>query len=69
MTCKGDLLDILEAREQANLALKRQDVVIARLRGDLDAAEVDHTQLFGTWRIINNELAQAAAEVFAWEEE
>lgn len=64
MTCRGDLLAILEARERVNRDLKRQDEVIAGIREVLADQEIVHNELFATWRLVNNELAQAAAEVF-----
>lgn len=64
MTCRGDLLDILEARERVNCDLKRQDEIIVGIRKALEEQETVHNELFAAWRIVNNELAQAAAEVF-----
>ncbi len=64
MACRGDLLDILEAREVANFALKVQDARIVAAAELMDELLADREKLWGAWRLVNNELAQASAEVF-----
>jgi len=67
MSCRGDLLDLLEARERVNRDLKRQDERV-RVAGENVADLVTvRNELFATWRLVNNELANAAANV--WPEE
>ena len=61
------MLDLLEARERVNRDLKRQDERV-RVAGERVADLVTvRNELFATWRLVNNELAAAAAAV--WPEE
>jgi hypothetical protein len=58
------LLDLIEARERVNRDLKRQDDVILTANEHMTHLVNARNELFATWRLINNELANASAEVF-----
>jgi len=58
------LLDLLEAREEANNELKAQDAVIEVASLHMTDLVGVRNELWATWRLINNQLAQAAVEVF-----
>jgi len=68
MASRGELLDLLEAREVANNDLKRQDNVILVAQEHMTRLVEEREMLWGTWRLVNNELALAAAEVFPVED-
>ena len=65
MASRGDLLDLLEARERVNRDLERQDELV-RLAGERVAELVTvRNELFATWRLVNNELGKASESVFS----
>lgn len=64
MAHRGDLLDLLEAREAANYELKAQDAKILAIDEARQALIVERELLWTTWRLVNTELGQATAEVF-----
>ncbi len=64
MASKGDLLELLEARERANRDLHAQDDVIMALQEKTEREVNVRNELYATWRLVNNELALAATQVF-----
>jgi len=64
MASRGELLDLLEARERANNDLKDQDARIMAAQAQLEGLVQDREVMWGTWRLVNNDLGLMAKDVF-----